>query len=267
MNLSYVLALIGRRGREVIDDLYGEPGGTRRRGARAASSRVPPSPAGSSISASRSSSSPSTSAVSSSSRRGPRRRIDIEVGVGDTLLNGGVVAPRARRLGLARGDREGVPPRDRADDGAGPEVRAAPARRRRDQGALPGHQRPDDRRAGARPDRGSAAPDRRSHARSRPARRRSRLHPRHLSGADLGRPARSRDRRDPDVRRRLPPGRAAPAPALPRPRDARWRPSGALRSRTGCAASTPPSSRASRRPTAPTRASPIPQGLGLSRVA
>ena len=48
--------------------------------------------------------------------------------------------------------------------------------------------------------------------------------------------------------------------ALRRPRRRLCRPSGGPRSRTGCIASTRRSSRASRRPTARTRASPIPRG-------
>ena len=91
MNLSYVLALIGNRGREVIDDLYGEPGrkaiveGGRELERAAESGRVVHHGAPKVV-------------VAIDFKRlvtlatGADARIEISVGVGDTLPDGAVIA-------------------------------------------------------------------------------------------------------------------------------------------------------------------------------
>jgi uncharacterized membrane protein len=90
MNLSYVLALIGRRGREVIDDLYGEPGAI----APAAGRELE----GAAESGRFVHLGEPLVVIAVDFRRlvelatRAEAAIDIEVGVGDTLLNGGVVA-------------------------------------------------------------------------------------------------------------------------------------------------------------------------------
>ena len=65
-----------------------------------------------------------------------------------------------RRAGRAQPSTDDRP-RRRADDRAGSRLRGADHGRHRDQGALAGGQRPDDRRAGDQPSRRPAAPDRR----------------------------------------------------------------------------------------------------------
>ena len=93
MNPSYVLALIGRRGREVIDDLYGDPG-------RTAATDTGRELAGATESGRFVHLGEPLVVVAVDFRRlvglatGAEAAIDIEVGVGvgDTLLNGGVVA-------------------------------------------------------------------------------------------------------------------------------------------------------------------------------
>ena len=73
MNLSYVLVLVGDRGREVIDGIYGEPGGSGGTRHQAMSWRSDGVRAGSSTAARPRSSSRSTSRASSRSRP-PRKR-------------------------------------------------------------------------------------------------------------------------------------------------------------------------------------------------
>ena len=72
MNLSYVLVLVGDRGREVIDDLYGDAGRDGGGGAGQGAGRCDRVGARSCIAGRRRSSSPSTSGASSGLR--PRRR-------------------------------------------------------------------------------------------------------------------------------------------------------------------------------------------------
>jgi uncharacterized membrane protein len=91
MNLSYVLALIGRRGREVIDDLYGGPGGED--AAQSGLELEDATESGRYVHVGE-----PLVVVAVDFRRlvelatRAEAAIDIEVGVGDTLLNGGVVA-------------------------------------------------------------------------------------------------------------------------------------------------------------------------------
>ena len=101
-----------------------------------------PSRDASCIAARRRSSSPSTSRVSSSSRPSAEARIDID---GRRRRRG--AGRRRHRAQLRRPDRggqgqTGLHARRRAHDGAGPEARAATPRRRGDQGAVAGRQRP-----------------------------------------------------------------------------------------------------------------------------
>ena len=144
--------------------------------------------------------------------------------VGDTLVDG--IAARARpRRGAShcRGPAATArPARVGAHVRAGPQVRAAHPRGHRDQGALAGHQRPHDRRAGPRPGGGPPAPPRPGEPRGRARARRAGEPPPRLPGPEVGGLPGPRLRRDPVLRCELDPGHAAdagppPGPEGPRP--------------------------------------------------
>ena len=155
--------------------------------------------------------------VALAARRGGDRR--VAWAVGDTLIDGmPLCASTAAATPLAeRKLRRLVKPRRGAHVRAGPQVRDPHPRRHRDQGALAGDQRPDDRGAGARPGRGPAAAPGPAEPRRRPRARRLRQPAPRLPGAELGGLPGAGLRRDPLLRRELDPGHAPHAGAAARP--------------------------------------------------
>ena len=99
----------------------------------------------------------------------------------------------------------------RADDRAGPRLRHPRHGRHRHPGALPGRERSDDRRAGARPPRGDAATGRGDRGTTAWSVARLLDERRHHAGADVAGLSGARPHRDPGVRRHEHPGDAPPA--------------------------------------------------------
>ena len=181
MYLSYVLALVGDRGREVIDDMYGEPGGERREDegleleGAAESGRVVHRGAPKVV-------------VALDFRRlvelatEAEARVDIAVGVGDTVPDGAVMARiaggrlaeeqvRRRRSCSGTSGRWSRTPSSRSGSLVDVAIKALSPAVNDPTTAVQALDQIED----------PPAPDRPAHARSRPARRRPRLHPRHVS--------------------------------------------------------------------------------------